>query len=42
MNEYFPWPRSLKRKVKVELNLSNYVTKPDLRNVTGVGTSKFA
>ena len=27
MNEYFPKPKSLGGKVKVELDLSNYVTK---------------
>ena len=28
--------------MKVELDLSNYATKTDLKNVTGVDTSKFA
>ena len=28
--------------MKVELDLSNYTTKTDLKNVTGVDTSKFA
>ena len=28
--------------VKVELDLSNYATKADLKNATGVDTSKFA
>ena len=28
--------------MKVELDLSNYATKADLKNVTGVDTSKFA
>ena len=28
--------------MKVELDLSNYVTKADLKNATGVDTSKFA
>ena len=37
MSEYFPKP-----KLKVELNLSNYATKADLRKATSVGTSKFA
>ena len=30
------------RRVKVELDLSNYATKADLKNATGVDTSKFA
>ena len=28
--------------MKVELDLSNYATKADLKNATGVDTSKFA
>ena len=28
--------------MKVELTLSNYATKADLKNATGVDTSKFA
>ena len=28
--------------MKVELDLSNYATKSDLKNATGVDTSKFA
>ena len=28
--------------MKVELDLSNYATKTDLKNVAGVDTSKFA
>ena len=28
--------------MKVELDLSNYVTKADLENATGVDTSKYA
>ena len=42
MSEYFPEPKSFRRKVKVELDLSNYVTKADLKNETSVDTSKFA
>ena len=30
MTEYFPEPKSFGRRVKVELDLSNYVTKGDL------------
>ena len=36
MSEYFPEPKSLGGKVKVELDLSNYVTKADLQNAAGV------
>ena len=42
MSKYFTEPKSLGRKVKVESDLSNYATKADLKNATGVGTSKFA
>ena len=42
MSEYFPEPKSLAGKIKVELDLSNYTTKVDLKNATGVDTSKFA
>ena len=38
MSEYFPEPKSLGGKVKVEFNLSNYETKADLKNATGVDT----
>ena len=36
MNECFPGPKSLGGRVKVELDLSNYITKTDLKNATGV------
>ena len=42
MGEYFPKPKSLRRRVKVELNLSNYATKANLKNAIGVDTSDFA
>ena len=42
MSEHFPEPKSLWRRVKVELNLFNYATKADLKTATGVDTSKFA
>ena len=42
MSEYFPEPKSYGGKVKVELDLANYATKVDLKNATGVDTSKFA
>ena len=41
MSEYFPEPKSSGGKVKVELDLSNYATKADLKNVTDVDTSDF-
>ena len=42
MSKYFPEPKSLGGRVKVEFDLSNYGTKTDLKNATGVDTSKFA
>ena len=42
MSEYFPEPKYLRGKVKVELELSNYATKTNLKNATGVDTSSFA
>ena len=41
MSEYFPEPKSL-GKMKVELDLSNYAIKTDLKNVTGIDASSFA
>ena len=35
-------PKFFGRKLKVELYLSNYATKPDLKNAAGVDTSGFA
>ena len=42
MNEYFPKPKSFARRLIVELELSNYPTKLDLKNATDVDTWKFA
>ena len=42
MSEYFPETKSSGRGMKVELDLSNYVTKADLENTVGLDTSKFA
>ena len=42
MSEYLPKPKSLGRRVKVDLDLSNYATKADLKNTPGVDTSKLA
>ena len=35
-------PKSSGERVEVESDLSNYTTKSDLKNATGVATSKFA
>ena len=42
MSEYFPEPESFRGRVKIELDLSNYATKTDLKNATGVDTSSVA
>ena len=41
MIQYFPPYRIFGRNVKVELDLSSYATKTDLKNVTHVGVSNF-
>ena len=42
MKEYFAEPNYFGANVKVELNLSCYATKADLKNETGIDTSYFA
>ena len=42
MSQYFPSYRSPEGNIKVELDLSNYATKTDLKNVTHVHVSSFA
>ena len=42
MSGYFPEPKFSGGNVKIELDLSNYATKADLKTATGVDTSKFA
>ena len=42
MSEYFPEPKPSGGRVKVELDLSNYARKTDLKNATEVDTSSFA
>ena len=42
MSQYFPPYRSSGGDIKVELDLSNYPTKTDLKNVTHVDVSSFA
>ena len=42
MSEYFPKPRSHEENIKVKIDLSNYVTKEDIKNITHVDTSNFA
>ena len=42
MSKQFPKPKPLLQNVKIELDLSNYVTKADLKNPIGVDTWKFS
>ena len=42
MSQYFPPYRSCGKNIKVELDLSSYATKTDLKNVTHVDVSSFA
>ena len=42
MSENFPKPKPLGTNVKIELDLSNHVTKTDLKFATEVDTSYFA
>ena len=42
MSEYFPKPSNHKENIKVEIDLSNYATKADIKNITHVDTSNFA
>ena len=42
MSEYFPKQNFLGSNVKNELDLSNYATKSDFENATGVDTLSFA
>ena len=42
MSEFFPEPKFSWGRVKVELDLSNYATKADLKNAISIDTSKFA
>ena len=43
MSKYFPKPfRSFRGNINVKVDLSIYVTKTDLKNVTHVDTSNFA
>ena len=43
MSQYFPKPfRSFGGNINVKVDLSNYATKTDLKNVTHIDTSGFA
>ena len=43
MSQYFPKPfRSFERNINVKVDLSNYATKEDIKNISHVDTSSFA
>ena len=42
MSQYYPPYRSSSNNIKVELDLSNYATKDDVKNITHVDVSSFA
>ena len=42
MSTYYPPYKSLSNNIKVELDLTNYATKTDLKNITHVDVSSFA
>ena len=42
MGTYYPPYRSSSNNIKVELDLANYTTKTDLKNITHVDVSSFA
>ena len=42
MSTYYPPYKSSSQNVKVELDLTNYATKTDLKNITHVDVSSFA
>ena len=42
MSEYFPKPQSHEENIKVKIDLSDYATKEDIKNITHIDTSNFA
>ena len=42
MTTYYPTYKNYSNNVKVELDLTNYATKTDLKNITRVDVSSFA
>ena len=42
MSQYFPSYNNSSNNVKVELDLANYATKDDVKNITHVDVSSFA
>ena len=42
MSTYYPPYKSSSQNIKVELDLANYATKDDIKNITHVDVSSFA
>ena len=42
MSQYFPAYNNSSKNIKVELDLSNYATKDDVKNITHVDVSIYA
>ena len=42
MSQYFPQYESSSKNIKVELDLSNYATKDDVKNITHVDVTSYA
>ena len=42
MSQYFPPYNNSSKNIKVELDLSNYATKKDIKDITHVDTSSYA
>ena len=42
MSKYFPSLKSFGRNISVKVDLSNYATKADIKNITHIDTSNFA
>ena len=42
MSQYFPQYGSSSKNIKVELDISNYATKGDVKNITHVNVSSYA
>ena len=42
MDGYFPKPPRVCENIKIEVDLSNYATKYDIKNITHVDASNFA
>ena len=42
MSQYFPPYNNSNNNIKVELDLSNYATKDDVKNITHVDVSSYA